>query len=79
MMMIEFLIANWLIFLLVAIAGYVLAVGLQLWNIKYLSSGEVEGIMGRFGLVAFFGFIGSGSGIMFLISIILNAIEHFSV
>tara|TARA_B100001778_G_scaffold334984_1_gene350343 strand:- start:20098 stop:20340 length:243 start_codon:yes stop_codon:yes gene_type:complete len=79
--MIEFLIANWLLFLIVAAAGIVLAVGTQLLNMKMLMDGdgiEDGGIFKRFGLAAIFGLIGSVSGIALILSIILNAIEHFS-
>jgi hypothetical protein len=79
---IEFLIANWLLFLIVAVVGYLLAVIVQLWNMKKMMDLDVEdgfgGFLKRFGIVAFFGLIGSGSGILFLVSVILNAIEHFS-
>lgn len=80
--MIEFLIANWLLFLCATIVGYIAALGLQRWNMKKIVNMDIAdgfgGFFRRFGAVALFGILGSISGILLIVSIVLNAIEYFS-
>lgn len=79
--MIEFLIANWALFLIVCLIGYMSGITLQLINMKNLATeglDKIGGILTRFGFVALCLIIGSASGMALVVSIILNAIEYFS-
>ena len=68
--------------LIVAAVGFIGAISLQLLNMKKMMDMDFEsgfgGFFKRFGAAAVFGFIGAVGGILFVASLILNAIEHFS-
>lgn len=82
--MIEFLMANWLIFLIATIFLFVAAVIFQLFTMKKMMAMDVFddkesiSLFKRFGIAVVLGFLSTLSGILFIISVIFNAIEHFS-
>lgn len=76
--MIEFLMAHWLLFLIIMISGMLAAIVFQLLNIKKSFNDNREGFFKRFGLAVIFGGLGSLGGIALFVSVILNAIEYFS-
>lgn len=76
--MIEFLIANWLLFLGIFLLSSVLALVIQIMNIRRLALGNEDHMYKWFAVAGTFGLIAFVSGLSLFASVILNSIEYFS-
>lgn len=76
--MIEFLMTNWVLFLIVAVVGVALAIITQLINMAKLHNGDDSAMFARFGVALFFMAIGCIGWFALLASVAFHAIEHFS-
>lgn len=82
--MIDFVIENWLVFLISTFIFFSCGVSVQLFNMKRVIKNdnfddkqEISDIFKGVAIAMIFGFFSIISAIFFIISIILNAIQHF--
>jgi hypothetical protein len=66
----------WWLWLLFAVIGFGGAVYIQIGNFKRVQNMDIDGFRQRMGWMAALGLLGTGSGVILIVSIILNIISY---